>query len=110
MVLHRARRQRAAAHTRITGLLAEPSPTTTVAASHHHQRITVRAVQRLDLSTAQQTTLLHHHLCGRIASHLKAVLLLEATRLLQSLLDLLRALNHNVVQAMRVTGRCLLRG
>lgn len=108
MVLHRARRQRAAAHTRITGLLAEPSPTTTVAAAHHHQRITVRAVQRLDLSTAQQTTLLH--LCGRIASHLKAVLLLEATRLLQSLLDLLRALNHNVVQAMRVTGWCLLRG
>lgn len=111
MVLHGTRRQGTAAHPGITGLFAERSPATAIAPTHHHQRIRVRAVHRLDLSSAQQATLLHHLTrcrIDRIASLLQAVLLLQPPRLLHPLLDLPRALDHHIVQTVRITRRrCL---
>lgn len=112
MALHGARRQGTAAHPRITGLFAQRPSAAAIAATHHHEGVRVRAIQRLDLAPAQQTALLHHLTRGRvdrIASHLQAVLLLQPPRLLHPLLDLLRALNHHIVQAVRIAGRRLRR-
>lgn len=113
MVLHCSRGQRTAAHARVTRLFTQCTTPAAAAAPHHHEGVTVRAVQRLNLATAQQSALLHHlarRLAHRIASHLQAVFLLQAACLFHALLDLLRALDHHVIQAVRVTGRRLLRG